>query len=486
MKSQRNGESSLFVCKSTISAHHKFFCRPVIRVGGTILLRAVLLAALLPGFVHAAAATPPTLSEYRTTYEQELEKICTNNAAAGTAKSDYARALDALQVEFKKKGDYDSTMAVIAERKRFLSEKTGITLPTNNLPPGIGKAYTNYLAALSRIQLDQDQQITKLNSSYVKVLKELIKDLLAVDKMTEAAAVNVEIKKIATELKTDKKPATAPSSRSAVVTATGGDTINYVSDDKRYTAWIFTNTDQAGVFTLSGGSLICDVLVVGGGGGGGSGVSGLQNGGGGGGGGVVFTRSLILMPQTYSVVIGVGGSKDTNGRNSVFSKITAVGGGHGGGLHPGVAGGKGGSGGGSAFNGGKGPGSGIAGQGHNGGAPRQVLPNHGGGGGGAGAVGYAGKDHTNPGTGGNGMSNSISGANAYYGGGGGAGADANPGAGGLGGGGAGVTYQSVTGGNDGMANTGGGGGGGASRDWNAPGGKGGSGIVIIRYQSSDS
>jgi len=261
------------------------------------------------------------------------------------------------------------------------------------------------------------------------------------------------------------------SSNASSFSATGGT----ITESGGYRIHTFTTSDQT--FTPNSIGNV-EVLVVAGGGGGGSGVASINNGGGGGAGGLIYNPSFAVTAKGYPVTVGNGGASDTNGENSVFDTITAVGGGKGGGLSPSVAGGNGGSGGGGAPNGGTA--GGIAtpsGQGNNGYAGNASSPYQGGGGGGAGEAGNV----DGLGHGGDGLEYSISGVASYYAGGGGGGADSSPGVGGQGGGGSGVVYTSATGGVDGTANTGGGGGGGASRTASAPGGHGGSGIVIIRY-----
>lgn len=155
-----------------------------------------------------------------------------------------------------------------------------------------------------------------------------------------------------------------------------------------------------------------------------------------------------------------------------------------------AAGGSGGGGGGSQAASSQAAGTGIIGQGNNGGigtAADAGTSAAGGGGGGAGAVGTAAASLTG-GAGGAGLSYSISGIPTYYAGGGGGGCTSptagTPGVGGNGGGGRGGAGTSTVlsyGGQPGTINTGGGGGGAGG---GTQGGQGGSGIVIINWASS--
>ncbi|HEY4800641.1 MAG TPA: LamG-like jellyroll fold domain-containing protein, partial [Bacteroidia bacterium] len=234
---------------------------------------------------------------------------------------------------------------------------------------------------------------------------------------------------------------------------------------------------SSGTFTAPANfNTTAKVLVVGGGGGG-------SCGGGGGAGGFIET-TLPVSVGTFAVVAGAGGlgagyPNATNGGNSIFSSLVAIGGGAGGGCNyrsfPGIDGG---SGGGAGMNQNAGEyqpgGNGTFGQGNAGGnnTGQSCSPCGGGGGaGGPGGSGAAGGMQGGPG-----LSSSISGTVQYYAGGGGGGSwCAGSAAGGIGGGGNGGQGSSGMVGTAGTPNTGGGGGGSSTS------GNGGSGIVIISY-----
>jgi hypothetical protein len=250
---------------------------------------------------------------------------------------------------------------------------------------------------------------------------------------------------------------------------------------------LFLDPSSSLNYTLSG----VEVLVVAGGGGGGA-----NHAGGGGAGGLIYRNSYLVTPGTpISVTVGNGGATApsstgpaaSNGQNSVFDTLVAIGGGGGGnrndaaGTSPGRDGGSGGGGGGAQlqFAGNYVAGNGTSGQGFPGG---RAVNLYGGGGGGAGGKGFDGIGATllKSGNGGPGLLYSISGSPRYYAGGGGAGYGGNVGngKGGVGGGGNGGVPAGDPG-TPGQANTGGGGGGGGAGG--QPGSSGGSGVVIVRY-----
>jgi len=223
-----------------------------------------------------------------------------------------------------------------------------------------------------------------------------------------------------------------------------------------------------------------DYLIIGGGGGstgagGGAGgyinsLTGESYGGGG-----IRPFSISITPSTTQYIVtvgagGAGGAAASTGGASTFHGATAPGGGHGT-YSSGIPGGTGGSGGGGYNSNG---GSGITNMGYAGGAGNSTA---GGGGGGAGAIGSSSSSSTVGGAGGAGLSSSITGTSVTRAGGGGGGGSSAGGAGGAGGGGDGG-YSNAT---AGTANTGGGGGG----IWTGSPGAGGSGVVILRYVTTD-
>ena len=256
------------------------------------------------------------------------------------------------------------------------------------------------------------------------------------------------------------------------INATGG-TITYSGNDAIHT---FTGPGTFQVTKIATtcapvNNLISYMVVAGGGGGRVKGTDTGEAGAGGGAGGFRETKSpatpytaspldgyptpgnrITVTATSYPITVGGGGtggpasnapgvlSSTSNGDNSIFSTITATGGG------------------------------------------------------GATAVGTVAKPGGNcgqGGPGGAGATTSISGSPTAYAGGGGGGGNkpgypttGGPGAGGTGGGGAGSDRASPTNGVAGTANTGGGGGGGSAPNPGCmgAGGNGGPGVVIIRYR----
>ena len=263
--------------------------------------------------------------------------------------------------------------------------------------------------------------------------------------------------------------------------ATGGVVPGGTIVDGDYKYHVFNNSsDGPFVVTTAGDTPEVEYLVIAGGGGTGG------RGGGGGAGGYLTATGFSVTASSYPITVGAGGAGGsgggggavhggTNGTDSVFSTITATGGGHGGsGTLSAADGGSGGGGDNAVVPGG----SGTSGQGNDGGDGLSTANYGSGGGGGAGAVGEDGTSAVG-GDGGVGLSSSITGSVVYRSGGGGGGMNGSTASsGGNGGGGQG----GPTTGTAGTANTGGGAGGGSYNGAHQAGAAGGSGIVIIRYK----
>jgi hypothetical protein len=228
--------------------------------------------------------------------------------------------------------------------------------------------------------------------------------------------------------------------------ATGGTTSTYTADGKTYRVHRFNSN---GTFTVTAPGLV-DILLVGGGAGAFAPADNSWSARGGNSGSAVQQLEFSVAAQSYSLVVGAGGTH----RDPFSSPSTEA--------TSGVAS--------------TGFGFTAAGGAVNTSQTANVIES-----GGSGAGGAA-----SGGTGGIGFLSSITGTATRYGGGGGGGSNTSTGgAGGAGGGGRGRADNGalLDEDSDGQPNTGGGGGGGTQYygTWRI-GGNGGSGVVIVRYQ----
>lgn len=377
-----------------------------------------------------------------------------------------------------------------------------------------GKAYvysgTNYTNEIAIVPSDPQQQArfghaaACSQDASVIVIGAIYKEVSGVADAGKAYVYNISntafLTNLANNIGTNGKHAWYD--RGNTFAATGGVETIITASGVFYKVHTFT---ASGDFTVTQPGTV-EYLIVGGGGAGGTGED--RSSGGGGGGGVISGSRTLSTAGTRAIVVGLGGTSNSNGNLSSFDGLIASGGGFGGYYETGVtfpngyrSGNSGSSGGGAQHNFRSLAGSGITGQGNNGGtgydSGNTALMFAAGGGGGASQTGQNASTSATgrAGAGGSGSLSSINGTATYYGGGGGGGAQFGSsatsylgGLGGPGGGGSGsatnVTAGSANAGQAGQANTGGGGGGGSGTDViaNVVGGNGGSGIVIIRYQ----
>jgi hypothetical protein len=314
--------------------------------------------------------------------------------------------------------------------------------------------------------------------------------------------------------------------------ATGGTTTTYTSGGKRYRTHTFTSSENFVVTSVGNGDRNqVDYLIIAGGGGGnyyaGGGAGGYRNTVGTRPGGTALEEKIGLLQQTYPIIVGAGGTGLINsqkgGNSSAFEIVSTGGGGARVHLNTSVRNGGSGAGGNPFFSSLVAPragGTGISGQGRNGGSGGVQYEqsatgnneferrNAGAGAGGAGGTGSNASVQTfsqTPGNGGAGLTNNIrNGTNVARAGGGAGSADLTIWRNNFGDT---PIYQrqpqlshgtsSAGGGRangNGTVNTGGGGGGGnggagafvGGTDIDSAvsggGGSGGSGIVIIRYE----
>jgi hypothetical protein len=273
-----------------------------------------------------------------------------------------------------------------------------------------------------------------------------------------------------------------PPTPNVFLNATGGTTLEYNLNDKRYRSHTFTSNGTFEVTSLSELEDFnkVDYLIIAGGGGGGGSNTGVAGGGGGAGGFRTTVQPVpgnqlpdtkpIVEVTSYQVTIGAGGSsvagniQGSNGSPSSFFDISSTGGGGGGRKF--LAGNGGGSGGGSGVDMGSVTGGlGILGQGNHGGG--STNQNAGGGGGGAGDRGEAASiNQATPG--GAGLSNIL--RNGFF---------EIRAAGGVGGPSGSGAIPIINGPNNS-------GNGGSGNRVNLATGAGGSGIVVIRYEIAPS
>ncbi len=179
------------------------------------LLKMIWAALVVSLPCSLLAASPQTLADYKTIYDREVSAINTNNGAIEEAARGYAKMLDSLEATFKKAGDYDATITVLAEKKQFaLCRMVPQTTPPDT-PSDIVKAQDEYRRDVAKAVAAKDARLVKLTQQYLKVLKEHIRTLLEKNEIDEAEEVNKEIQRAQVAVK-DLIPADSEKPKEAI------------------------------------------------------------------------------------------------------------------------------------------------------------------------------------------------------------------------------------------------------------------------------
>lgn len=149
----------------------------------------VLLAiALLSGPATSPAAE---FDAYRQTYEKKLLEIQAQHAADTNALTGfYKTALESLLAKVKAAGDLAKVKAVLAELERQTSGATG----PDDLPtiPEVVSLRTALASRSAHLEKKRAGQIVDLTERYDEALEKVQKNLVKVDKLDEAKAVQAE------------------------------------------------------------------------------------------------------------------------------------------------------------------------------------------------------------------------------------------------------------------------------------------------------
>jgi len=151
----------------------------------------ILLLACVP--LSLLSAPPQSLADYKDVYERELAKIQVNNTMIEEANKRYIKALDVLEGEFKRAGNFPDTKVVMDEKLRFSSIRIVPEMNPEGMPLGVKEAQNRYRSALSSVTVERNARVIRLSQLYVNALKKHIATLLEQNRMIEAEVVNQEI-----------------------------------------------------------------------------------------------------------------------------------------------------------------------------------------------------------------------------------------------------------------------------------------------------
>jgi formylglycine-generating enzyme required for sulfatase activity len=145
----------------------------------------------------AAYCAPRSLEDYKAVYEKESASIeSTYQEKVNLGLSSYGQSLDTIAEQFKKAGDLNGMLALKQERGRFQKESSVPNGVSPDLPQLIQKAQSLHQQSLERVMDFRAEDLKRLTDSYVRRLVSIKKELVFQEKLDEAVAVNLEIKRV--------------------------------------------------------------------------------------------------------------------------------------------------------------------------------------------------------------------------------------------------------------------------------------------------
>jgi hypothetical protein len=150
--------------------------------------------------VSQVTALAGELDQVRDKYRQMHAKVSTEySTTVASAVERYGASLDALVTYAQSRGDLESLLSVMAEKKRFESEKTIPRDAPAGASSSLQKTRQNYFSAIANAQKRRDATLPKLQSSYLKKLEEMKKQLTREGKLEAALAIKAEIDSVGRE-----------------------------------------------------------------------------------------------------------------------------------------------------------------------------------------------------------------------------------------------------------------------------------------------
>ena len=158
------------------------------KIAGLSIITCLAIASTAIG----QTAPAPTLESLKSSYTNAVAKIATDaQRQKEDALAQYGKNLATIQASLKQKGDIDGYTVVEQEAKRFQAEKTVLTNAPGAL---VASAVTAYQKQVSAADADSAGRAAGLQQKYISALGNLVKDLMAQDKIAEARAAGDEKK----------------------------------------------------------------------------------------------------------------------------------------------------------------------------------------------------------------------------------------------------------------------------------------------------
>jgi hypothetical protein len=156
------------------------------------ILLAILIVAALP-----LQAAEPTLDSLKQAYETEVQKIAdAHDSNLSRLLDTYERSVGRAVQMLKKKGDPDTVLRALTEKRRFEQERTVPAEPNAELPRLMQDVQAFYLKAVGKADAEMSKAIADFVPKYIAALERLMKALTAQEKLDLALNVKEEKQRV--------------------------------------------------------------------------------------------------------------------------------------------------------------------------------------------------------------------------------------------------------------------------------------------------
>ncbi len=159
---------------------------------------ALVIVVLLFAFVLQGYGQEGILDQYQTQYRNGLESVETvfreKRLAMPAAQ---VQALRQLEAQYQRAGDLQGMLAVQQERKRFVLDPQGRSIPNVQAPVDLGRLMNAYKTRFAEIAVERDRSRADLTQRYMDALRKLQVTLTQQGNIQEAKRVMQTIESLA-------------------------------------------------------------------------------------------------------------------------------------------------------------------------------------------------------------------------------------------------------------------------------------------------
>jgi hypothetical protein len=201
-----------------------------------IMIVAAVLALVFRGYGQEAV-----LDQYQAQYRNGLEGVETvfreKRLAMPAAQ---VQALRQLEAQYQRAGDLQGMLAVQQERKRFVLDPRGSSIPVLQAPAELARLLASYKSRFAEIAVERDRSRADLKQRYVDALKKLQVTLTQQGNIQDAKRVMETIESLGSASPVpafQASPAAAPAVAAPTPAPSSGGDAPAASGDDSFAEW---------------------------------------------------------------------------------------------------------------------------------------------------------------------------------------------------------------------------------------------------------